>query len=80
MCGIAGVFGRHEPDIVRRMIARLRHRGPDDSYVIASENCTLGTARLSIQDVEHGRQPVTDDSGRILAALNGELYNYPNLR
>jgi asparagine synthase (glutamine-hydrolysing) len=62
------------------MIARLRHRGPDDSYVIASENCTLGTARLSIQDVEHGRQPVTDDSGRILAALNGELYNYPNLR
>lgn len=80
MCGIAGVFGQHEPDIVRHMVARLRHRGPDDSYVVASENCTLGTARLSIQDVEHGRQPVTDHSGRILAALNGELYNYPTLR
>jgi asparagine synthase (glutamine-hydrolysing) len=80
MCGIAGVFNRHEPDTVRRMVARLHHRGPDDACVVVSEKCTLGTARLSIQDVVHGRQPVTDESGRILAALNGELYNFPVLR
>jgi asparagine synthase (glutamine-hydrolysing) len=80
MCGIAGVFGRRDADKVRRMIARLHHRGPDDAHVVAGENFTLGIARLSIQDVQHGRQPLTDESGHIVAAQNGEIYNYPALR
>lgn len=80
MCGIAGVFGRSDTDTVRRMIARLHHRGPDDAHVIAGENGTLGAARLSIQDVAHGRQPIIDESGRVIAAQNGEIYNYPALR
>ncbi len=62
------------------MIARLRHRGPDDAHVVAGDGYTLGVARLSIQDVAHGRQPLTDESGRIVAAQNGEIYNYPALR
>ncbi|MEO7158610.1 MAG: asparagine synthase (glutamine-hydrolyzing), partial [Vicinamibacterales bacterium] len=41
---------------------------------------TLGARRLSIIDVEGGRQPMSDESGRIWAAQNGELYNYPQLR
>ena len=80
MCGIAGVFGRRDPDIVRAMIARLYHRGPDDHHVVAGESFTLGASRLSIQDVAHGRQPLTDESGRIVAVQNGEIYNYPTLR
>lgn len=80
MCGIAGVFGRNDADTVRRMIARLHHRGPDDTHVVAGESFTLGAARLSIQDLAHGRQPLTDESGKIVAAQNGEIYNYPELR
>jgi asparagine synthase (glutamine-hydrolysing) len=80
MCGIAGVFGRSDRETVGRMIARLHHRGPDDSHVVAGESFTLGAARLSIQDLAHGRQPLTDESGLIVAAQNGEIYNYPFLR
>jgi asparagine synthase (glutamine-hydrolysing) len=80
MCGIAGVFGRRDSETVRRMVARLRHRGPDDVHVVEKDTCTLGVARLSIQDVAHGRQPMANESGEVLAAQNGEIYNYPGLR
>jgi asparagine synthase (glutamine-hydrolysing) len=80
MCGICGVFGRGDRATVDAMLARLRHRGPDDAFVVGGEAFTLGARRLSIVDVAGGRQPMSNESATVWAAENGELYNYPQLR
>ncbi|HEX8027870.1 MAG TPA: asparagine synthase (glutamine-hydrolyzing) [Vicinamibacterales bacterium] len=80
MCGIAGVFGRGDRATVDAMLATLHHRGPDDGFAVGGDRFTLGARRLSIIDVEGGRQPMSDETGHIWAAQNGELYNYPQLR
>src|SRR4051812_43390879 len=80
MCGICGVFGRTDRDTVAAMLATLRHRGPDDCHIVSGDRFTVGAARLSIVDVAGGRQPLTNEDGSIVAAQNGELYNFPRLR
>ena len=80
MCGICGVFGRGHRATVDAMLATLRHRGPDDAFVVGGEAFTLGARRLSIVDVAGGRQPMSNESATVWAAENGELYNYPQLR
>lgn len=80
MCGIAGVFGRSDEAVVRRMLGAIRHRGPDDEHVVAGARFTIGTRRLSIIDVGGGRQPLTNEDGTVTAAQNGEIYNFPELR
>jgi asparagine synthase (glutamine-hydrolysing) len=80
MCGIAGVFGRSDPDTVRAMLATLAHRGPDDEHCVAGADFTLGARRLAIVDVAGGRQPVANEDGSIWAVQNGELYNFPHVR
>ncbi len=62
------------------MLATLSHRGPDDQFVIAGSNFAIGAARLSILDISGGRQPLTNEDGSIVAAQNGELYNFPAIR
>lgn len=83
MCGIAGAFRPQgvEPAPVRAMVEALVHRGPDDGLVRHAgpddrPYAVLGTRRLSIVDLEHGRQPLTDASGRFLVAMNGEIFNH----
>jgi asparagine synthase (glutamine-hydrolysing) len=80
MCGICGVFGRGDRATVEAMLATLRHRGPDDAFVVGGESFGLGARRLSIVDVEGGRQPMSNERATVWAAENGELYNYPHLR
>jgi asparagine synthase (glutamine-hydrolysing) len=80
MCGIAGVFGKGDRDLVEQMLASLRHRGPDDGFVLSGDRYTIGARRLSIVDIEGGRQPLANEDGSIVAAQNGELYNFPELR
>src|SRR5262245_11855164 len=80
MCGIAGVFGADDIATVQAMLATLRHRGPDDQHVVGNSSFTMGARRLSIVDVEGGRQPMANESGDVWAAQNGELYNYPAVR
>lgn len=86
MCGICGIVGDpgrpDRPEILRRMTGTLRHRGPDDSgtAVSPSGQAAFGFRRLSIIDVEGGRQPMTNEDGRILLVLNGEIYNFRELR
>lgn len=80
MCGIAGVFGASDAETVRRMLAVMRHRGPDDSWLVSRERFSLGAVRLSILDVAGGRQPLANETGTVWAAQNGELYNFPALR
>ncbi len=79
MCGIAGIFGRKDPKTLNEMLARLTHRGPDDEFSVNHEHFSLGARRLSILDVQGGRQPVSNETGAIWAAQNGEIYNSPDL-
>ena len=62
------------------MLAALHHRGPDDQHIVSGEQFALGAARLSIVDVAGGRQPLTNEDGTVVAAQNGELYNFPVAR
>ncbi|MEQ1575389.1 MAG: asparagine synthase (glutamine-hydrolyzing), partial [Vicinamibacterales bacterium] len=80
MCGIAGVFGREDREGVERMLGTLSHRGPDDRHLVSGPRFTMGATRLSIIDVEGGRQPLTNEDGTVTASQNGELYNFPVLR
>lgn len=80
MCGISGVFGRRDAALVNRMLGALVHRGPDDTYTVAGPDYALGVRRLAIVDLEHGRQPLSNERETIWACQNGELYNYPELR
>jgi len=85
MCGIAGYFhlaGRSDPDdrLVRRMVASIRHRGPDEFGAYLDGRCGLGHARLSIIDLSCGQQPLANEDGTIWVVFNGEIYNYIELR
>jgi asparagine synthase (glutamine-hydrolysing) len=74
VCGIAGVIGGGAD--VRRMTSRLAHRGPDDEQF---HEDVLGFRRLSIIDLEGGRQPMKG-CGDLWLVFNGEIYNYRELR
>lgn len=80
MCGIAGIFGREERELVRRMISRMKHRGPDDEGYYFDTDISLGMCRLSIIDVEGGQQPIYNEEGSICVVLNGEIYNFKELK
>lgn len=85
MCGIAGTLdltGACAPDegVLRRMLAMLRHRGPDGAALYLDERVGLAHARLSIVDLAGGRQPLWNEDGTVWAICNGEIFNYPELR
>jgi asparagine synthase (glutamine-hydrolysing) len=85
MCGITGIFEYHSkepvsPDLVHRMNETIVHRGPDDEGVYVGPGIGLGFRRLSIIDLSGGHQPISNEDGQIWVMLNGEIYNYPELR
>jgi asparagine synthase (glutamine-hydrolysing) len=80
MCGIAGVFGKTDPEQVKTMLLQLVHRGPDDGLAVPLADSTLGARRLSIIDIADGKQPLANTDESIWAAQNGELYNFQVLR
>lgn len=80
MCGIAGVVGAERPALAGQMIAAIRHRGPDGTGQWAMNGQHIAVARLSIVDPAAGCDPVTDETGRISIAFNGEIYNHRELR
>lgn len=80
MCGIAGSIGRPDASLVREMVQRLTHRGPDDQHAVHIRHASLACARLSLLDLPRGRQPVGSADGRIFVAFNGEIYNHAALR
>src|SRR3954451_8195646 len=87
MCGICGAIdlnGNPIPDLERKlevMSDLIAHRGPDDDGIWIHERGHVGFAhrRLSIIDLAHGHQPMSDRAGRWIT-YNGEVYNYPELR
>jgi asparagine synthase (glutamine-hydrolysing) len=82
MCGIAGVIGdRRAADLVRGMIEVQHHRGPDGQGMFAGDGIALGHNRLAILDLtDAGAQPMTSADGRWTIVLNGEIFNYVELR
>lgn len=85
MCGIAGIFEyqRHDAipqEFVRRMTDTIVHRGPDDEGIYVGPGLGFGFRRLSIIDLSGGHQPLSNEDGRMWVMLNGEIYNYSELR
>ncbi len=85
MCGIVGIVHRApEPgvsaDVVRAMCGAIQHRGPDDEGVFVQGRVGLGMRRLSIIDLEGGKQPIATPDGAATIVFNGEIYNYREIR
>ncbi len=84
MCGIAGCLSWDAPpdlDAIRRMMAAVVHRGPDDEGLWSEGPIALGHRRLAIIDLsELGHQPMRDVDGRCRIVFNGEIYNFRELR
>ncbi len=85
MCGIAGVFDRSgreraSEEGLRRMLAMLRHRGPDEFGILLDREAGLGSARLSIIDIGGGSQPIANEDRTLWIVFNGEIFNYLELR
>jgi asparagine synthase (glutamine-hydrolysing) len=83
MCGIAGVLdfgGQADPELLARMCRAIEHRGPDARGVHVDGPAGLGIQRLAIIDVAGGDQPIFNEDRSVAVVLNGEIYNYLELR
>ncbi len=82
MCGIAGeLCPSEEPsEHIARQLECLRHRGPDAEGAFHRSSAWIGQTRLAIIDLETGDPPVTNEDGSVGVVLNGEIYNYRELR
>ncbi len=80
MCGIAAMSGQAGIAPVRAMLNRIRHRGPDGQGLLRIGATVLGHVRLAILDLDGGAQPMTNESGDLAVAFNGEIYNHLELR
>ena len=85
MCGIAGIFDISGPGPIsrrtlQRMTDALRHRGPDGEGFHIEPGIGFGHRRLSIIDIEGGRQPMYNEDGSVVITFNGEIYDYEPLR
>lgn len=85
MCGICGIYYFDEtksvsPSVLKRMIETLYPRGPDSSGFYINKNVGLGVQRLRVIDVETGDQPIHNEDETVWIVLNGEIYNFPDLK
>jgi len=86
MCGITGWVNLntkssdHSEAILHGMCERIVHRGPDSEGLWMDDTVALGMRRLSIIDLKTGDQPVSSEDGSIIAMVNGELYNFREVR
>src|ERR1700690_1189541 len=85
MCGIFGLLnlkpgGDLPRSLMERMGRAIEHRGPDDDGFYYGRGVALGMRRLSIIDVAGGPQPISNEDGTIWIVLNGEIYNFQELR
>jgi asparagine synthase (glutamine-hydrolysing) len=85
VCGLAGIMDpRMAPDERRSRVALMTramiHRGPDDEGIYSDDHVTLGFRRLAVIDLETGNQPIRLEGDRAVLVLNGEIYNFRDLR
>jgi asparagine synthase (glutamine-hydrolysing) len=85
VCGIAGEVhadpeARPDLGLVARMCRSIRYRGPDDQGLHADGPAALGAVRLAVIDLDTGHQPISGEDGSVTVVLNGEIYNFQELR
>lgn len=85
MCGFVGFLAddpsrRFDAELLASMARTLERRGPDDQVLIIKPGAALAFRRLSIVDLSGGRQPFELEGGRLIACVNGELYNWREVR
>ena len=85
MCGICGALNLElrpvgGTELVKRMAAQLEYRGPDSRGTFQRPGLAMEIRRLSIIDLETGDQPLSTESGQVSWIVNGEIYNYRELR
>ncbi|MBQ0071054.1 MAG: asparagine synthase B [Spirochaetales bacterium] len=93
MCGFVGCFGLNTGTLpineglreelrkqILEMSKKIRHRGPDWSGIYTGDNAILSHERLSIVDPLSGKQPLVSTDGKIILAVNGEIYNHQEIR
>ena len=83
MCGIAGIIDPTHvtgPNVLREMLAAIRHRGPDGEGMHVEPGIAMGMRRLAVIDLATGDQPLCARGAQVLAFQNGEIYNYRALR
>ncbi|WP_163970218.1 asparagine synthase (glutamine-hydrolyzing) [Oceanobacillus halotolerans] len=87
MCGITGIVNwyddvRSQQTTLQKMTDTLEKRGPDDTQFWVNENVGFGHKRLSVVDIEGGKQPMVKEmnGNRYILVYNGELYNTEELR
>ena len=85
MCGICGKINMDvqkpiDRALVKRMCDVIEHRGPDDDGYFFHRNVGMAMRRLSIIDLSTGKQPLYNEDGTVAVVLNGEIYNFPELR
>jgi asparagine synthase (glutamine-hydrolysing) len=83
MCGICGIVrydSRPDLALLRRMMGRLEHRGPDGNGWYRDRRAALGHTRLAIIDTSGGAQPLCNEDSTIWVTFNGEIFNYVELR
>ncbi|MFW5883776.1 MAG: asparagine synthase (glutamine-hydrolyzing), partial [Verrucomicrobiota bacterium] len=87
MCGITGFFSSQPLDgraqgVLDQMIETLNHRGPDAKgvHLEPQRGVAFGHARLSINDLEHGEQPIVSQNSRYVLTVNGEFYDFKKYR
>jgi len=84
MCGITGYVNANGDAVDRSTLDAMNraiiHRGPDEDGFYVSKNVGLAMRRLSIIDLRTGDQPVTSEDKTVIAMVNGELYNFREVR
>jgi asparagine synthase (glutamine-hydrolysing) len=84
MCGICGIFRLDQAPVheveLRAMAEKMLLRGPDAEGFYCNHNVGLGFRRLAIIDLLSGNQPLTNEDRSIWLVMNGEIYNYIELR
>ncbi|MFY0643012.1 MAG: asparagine synthase (glutamine-hydrolyzing) [Bacteroidia bacterium] len=82
MCGIVGITEVSDIQALNAMNNTIIHRGPDDEgyYHDSETGVAIGMRRLSIIDLEHGHQPISNEDESLQVVCNGEIYNSPELR
>ena len=83
MCGFVGFVGGtdNQSEVLTKMMDRIVHRGPDMGGQFIDGRVALGFRRLSILDLtEAGAQPMANEDGSVVIVVNGEIYNFQELR
>ena len=80
MCGFCGYINKKEKTHIKKMNDMIAHRGPDDESYYVDDDIAMGFRRLSIIDLQGGRQPISNEDDTMYITFNGEIYNFKEIK